>query len=147
MCRNSIWQLLASWLVAGSLVVLASCSLRPVPGLRLMKQSTQKCQEAAENLQGVQDAASAKAAAPRLEKLLIEIDQIGEKLERTYDPGDEAAINKELAEGIKQMQRLMIETARIGKDPAICEALGDVWKRLSVNNLLGVDPLGIEQGQ
>jgi hypothetical protein len=86
MCRNTIWQLLASWLVAGSLVVLASCSLRPVPGLRLMKQSTQKCQEAADLLEGVQDAASAKAAAPRLEKLLIEIDQIGEKLERTYDP-------------------------------------------------------------
>jgi hypothetical protein len=43
---------------------------------------------------------------------------------------------EEVGLNIVQMQRLMIEVGRVGKEPEITEALGDAWKRLSFIDVL-----------
>jgi hypothetical protein len=142
----------APLVVSGLLIALAGCRFGDPPAARLIRQSTLKCQEAADLLAGVKDAAAAKAAAPRLKKLVDEIDRINEQIERIYDPSevdpaDEPAIHAELPESIAQMQRLMTEASRIRQEPALVEALGEAGKRLAGLDVLGSDPLGIEQGQ
>jgi hypothetical protein len=115
---------------------LSACNLQQSRAVSLMKQWGQKCKEAADLLAGVKDAASAKAAAPRLEKLVTEMDKIQGEIDRVYDPSevdpaDESAIMEEVGGNIVQMQRLMTEVARIGKQPEIQAALGKSWDRLS----------------
>ncbi len=133
------------------LVVLTGCGLAQPPAARLIRQSTAKCRETADLLAGVKDVASAKAAAPRLKKLIDEIDRLNEQIERVYDPSDvplgqESAIHAELPESIAQMQRVMTEAARIRQEPAWVEALGEAGKRLTGLDVLAGDALGIEQG-
>jgi hypothetical protein len=124
-----------------AIVMLPACNLRHMQAVSLMKQWGAKCKETADLLAGVKDAASAKAAAPRLDTLVKEMDKLQEQIDRVYDPtevepGDERAVMEEVGLNIVQMQRLMIEVGRVGKEPEITEALGDAWKRLSFIDVL-----------
>jgi hypothetical protein len=76
-----------------------------------------------------------------LDTLVKEMDKLQEQIDRVYDPtevepGDERAVMEEVGLNIVQMQRLMIEVGRVGKEPEITEALGDAWKRLSFIDVL-----------
>src|SRR5688572_11213177 len=113
----------------------------------LLKQWNSKCKEAADLLAGVKDVPAAKAAEPRLAKLLAEMDKVQAELDRKYDPSDvdpseERAVTEQVGEGVVQMQRLVAETVRIGKDPHLTAALGDAWTQLPSKGLL--DATGIE---
>ena len=121
--------------------LLPACNVRHMQAASLMKQWGAKCKEAADLLAGVKDAATAKAAAPRLDTLVKEMDKLQEQIDRVYDPtevepGDEQAVMEEVAQNIVQMQRLMVEVGRVGKEPEIAAALGETWKRLSFIDVL-----------
>jgi formaldehyde-activating enzyme involved in methanogenesis len=129
------------------LVVLTGCGLAQPPAVRLIRQATVKYRETADLLVGVKDAASAKAAAPRLKQLIDEMDKLHEQIERVHDPeevdfDDHPAVTKAVVESIQEMQRLMAEVARIGKEKPLREGLGDSWDRLSGYDVSGIDPLG-----
>jgi hypothetical protein len=115
-----------------------ACSVGPVgrtQNTRLFKQWNAKCKEAADLLETIKDVPTAKAAAPQLKAVLEELDKLSEKLEASYDPAapeeaDMPGTTKQVGEGIAQMQRLMLESVRVGKDPEIRAALGDAWQWL-----------------
>jgi hypothetical protein len=91
--------------------------------------------EAADLLATVKDVATAKAAGPKLAATMREIQKIDEQLEKSYDPEevdahDSPRVTKQVAEGIGEMQRLMVESVRVGKDPEIRAALGEAWQLL-----------------
>ncbi len=135
-------------LLAGLLALLAGCGAQS-QNIRLLKEWQHKCKAAADLMAGVKDVTSAKAAEPRLARLLAEMDKIQEKLEKTYDPSDvepadERAVTEQVGEGIVQMQRLVVEVARVGKEPELAEALGDTWKRLSGFDVLGQGRMQVE---
>jgi hypothetical protein len=125
-------------------MLLPACNVQHVQQVRaksLMKQWGTKCKAAADLLAGVKDAASAKAAAPRLDVLVKEMDQIQEQIDRVYDPtevdpGDEGPVMEEVGQNIVQMHRLFAEVARIGQQPEITAALGPAWDRLSGYDVL-----------
>lgn len=109
--------------------------------VRLLKQWNAHCKEAADLLAGVKDAASARAALPRLKAALQAMDEVQTELDETYDPTevdpwDESAVNEPVAQGIVEMQRLTAESVRIARDPEIKAALGETWDRLSMGGLL-----------
>jgi predicted nuclease with TOPRIM domain len=112
-----------------------ACAPRQAQNARLFREWNAKCKEAADLLTTVKDVQSAKAVAPRLSALMKRLDEINEKLDQTCDP-EEAALDdsprtvKQLAEGIGEMQRLTMESVRIGQDPEIRAALGEAWQLL-----------------
>jgi hypothetical protein len=136
----------AAWLAC--LVLFVAGCMPQSQNVRLMKQWAAKCKEATDLLAGVKDVPGAKAAEPRLKKLLAEMDKIQAQLEKTYEPSDvdpseEHGATKASSESIVQMQRLLAETLRIGKDPQLTAALGDAWNQLPSKHLLdatGLDP-------
>jgi hypothetical protein len=122
-------------------LLLPACNLQQAQAILLMKQWNIRCKEAADLLAGVKDAASAKAAAPRLEVLVKEMDKLQEQIDRVYDPtevdpGDERAVTEQAALDIVQMQRLMVEVIRIGQQPELQAGLGPTWDRLSGYDVL-----------
>jgi hypothetical protein len=124
-------------------VLLPACNLQQAQAIALMKQWSAKCQEAADLLAGVKDAGTAKAAAPRLDVLIQEMDKLQEQIDRVYDPtevdpGDEKAVMEEVGQNIVQMQRLMAEVVRIGQRPELTAALGKSWDRLSGYDVINV---------
>jgi len=120
----------------GCLVLLAvGCSTHQAQNTRLFNQWNAKCKEAADLLETVKDVPSAKAAAPQIAAAMREIQKIDAQLEKSYDPEDvdfhdTSRVTKQVAEGIGQMQRLMVESLRVGKDPAMRDALGEAWQLL-----------------
>jgi hypothetical protein len=116
-------------------LLVSGCSVGPTQNTRLFKQWNAKCKEAADLLETITDVPTAKAAAPKLKAVMEELGKLNEKLERSYDPEDVdiAAMpgtTKQVGEGIAQMQRLMMESVRIGKDRELRAALGDAWQYL-----------------
>jgi len=137
-----------SVLLAGLLALLAGCEAQ-AQNIRLLKEWQLKCKAAADLLAGVKDVPSAKAAEPRLAKLLSDMDKIQEQLDRTYEPSevepaDERAVTKQVGEGIVQMQRLVVETMRIGKEPQLTQALGETWERLPSKGLLDATDVDLQ---
>lgn len=136
-------------LLAALALAQPACNLRQAQAISLMKQWNVRCKEAADLLSGVKDAASARAAAPRLDVLVKEMDKIQGEIDRVYDPtevdpGDERGVTEQAAQDIVQMQRLFVEVARIGQQPEITTALGDAWKRLSFYDVLNQPGSGME---
>src|SRR5262245_60655494 len=132
MHRGSILPVVALGLIA---LCLPACSIGPTQNTRLFKQWNAKCKEAADLLETIKDVPSAKAAAPKLKAVMEELGKLNEKLERSYDPEDVdiaemPVTTKQVGEGIAQMQRLMLESVRVGKDAEIRAALGDAWQFL-----------------
>jgi hypothetical protein len=139
-------------LVAVLVASLSGCQLAEPSAGRLIRQSAAKYRETADLLAGVKDAESAKAAAPRVKTLVDEMDKLHEQIERVHDPAevdfdDQPAVTEAVVESIQEMQRLMAEVARIGKEPSLREALGNSWDRLSGYDVTGGDPLGIESNR
>ena len=137
-----------TWLLAALAVALPGC-MPQSQNIWLLKQWNVKCQEAADLMAGVKDVPSAKAAEPRLVKLLAEMDKIQERLEKTYDssdvdPSEERGAREQGTEGIVQMQRLLVETMRIGKQPELTAALGEAWNRLPSKHLLDATGVDLE---
>ncbi len=121
-------------LVVGTVAVPA-CAPPRASNSRLFKQWNAKCKEAADLLETVKDVPSAKAAAPQIAAAMREIQKIDAQLEKFYDPedvdfDDTPRVTKQVAEGIGQMQRLMVECVRVGKDPEMRAALGEAWQLL-----------------
>jgi|GEM_PF-3170198 hypothetical protein len=116
-------------------LVAPACVPRQAENTRLFKQWNAKCKEAADLLESIKDVPTAKAAAPKLKAVMEELGKLNEKLERSYDPedvdiADMPGTTKQVGEGIAQMQRLMMESVRIGKDREMRAALGDTWQYL-----------------
>ena len=121
-------------LFAGVVVMLPACNRRP-QNERLQAKWNDKCKEAADLLAGATDVASARAAEPKLKRVLEEMDKINQQLDDSYDSenvpaGQRSGMTKRVAEGIADMERLNQETLRIAKDPALVAAFGDTWKKL-----------------
>ncbi|MCI0357098.1 MAG: hypothetical protein L0211_01265 [Planctomycetaceae bacterium] len=117
------------------MLVIPACSVGPAQNTLLFKQWNAKCQEAADMLEAIKDVPTAKASAPKLKTVMQELAKIDEKLEASYDPSevdfvDESRVTKQVAEGIVQMQRVIVESLRIGKDPQMRAALGEAWQYL-----------------
>ena len=113
----------------------AGCAPRQASNSRLFKQYSAKMKEAADLLETVKDVPTAKAAGPKLAAAMREIQRIDEQLEKSYDPEDvdihdSPRVTKEIAAGIGEMQRLLMESVRAGKDPEIRAALGEAWQLL-----------------
>jgi len=123
-------------LFLGCLVLLATgCSTHEAPNTRLFKQWNAKCKEAADLLETIKDVSSAKTAEPKLKVVMQELHKLDERLQESYDSEDVDAVDapritKHVAEGIGQMQRLMVESLRIGQNPELRAALGETWKSL-----------------
>src|SRR5262245_16142918 len=123
------------------LVLLAGCSLPQAQNTRLLKNWAAKCKEAADLLATVKDEPSAKAAKPKIIKLMKEMDKLNEQLDSSYDPEDVGVIatpgvTRHLGEGIGEMQRLMEESLRIGQNPELRAALGEAWNCLPAAAML-----------
>jgi hypothetical protein len=128
-----------------SLVFLAlgvgACSFPQSQRTRLFKQWTAKCKAAAELLETVKDIPSAQAASPKIIALMKELDKLDAQIEAVQDREDVDLIDmpretKQVGEGIGQMQRLMTESVRIGKDRELRAALGDAWNYLPAAMML-----------
>src|SRR5262245_41362984 len=132
------------------LVLLAGCPLQQAQNTRLLKAWAAKCKETADLLATVKDAASAKAAGPKIIKLMKEMEKLNEQLDTSYDPEDVGLIEapgvtKHVGEGIAEMQRLMEESMRIGKDPELRAALGEAWNHLPAAAMLDAAGNPIQQ--
>lgn len=138
-------------LVAAILVCISACATRPAQNTRLFKEWNAKCKEAADLLETVKDVAGAKAAAPKLSVVMQELHKIDEQLEESYDPTEvdfdyPPRVTKQVAEGIAEMQRLNMESLRVGKDPEMKAALGEAWNLLPAAAMIeaGVDFPSVE---
>jgi hypothetical protein len=141
--------LASNWLplLAGLAFVLSGCGGGQAHNVRLLKQWSAHCKEAADLLAGVKDVASAKATLPRLKAALQAMDEVGAQLEESYDPTevdpwDGSAVDEPAAQGIVEMQRLAAESVRIAKDPEIKAALAEIWPRLSMGGILDNPAMG-----
>jgi len=128
----------------GCLLLIAGCSLPQAQNTRLLKAWTAKCKEASDLLATVKDAPSAKAASPKIIKLMKELDKLNEQLDESYDPSDVSLVEmpgttKHLGEGIGEMQRLMQESVRIGQDRELRAALGEAWQYLPAAPLVDAE--------
>ncbi len=138
MFRHSRGKLM---LVAALLIGAAGCAPRQGANTRLFKQWNAKCKEAADLVATVKDVPTAKAAAPKIAAAIRELDEISGTLEDSYDPTevdfrDAPRVDKQVGEGIVEMQRLMTESLRVGKDPEMKAALGDAWNLLPVADMM-----------
>ena len=130
-------------------LLLTGCSLPQAQNARLLKAWTARCKEAADLLVTVQDVPSAQAAAPKILAVMKELRKLDEQLEASYDPEDVGLVDtpgftKHAAEGIGEMQRLMQESVRIGKDRELRAALGEAWDCLPAAMLLDAEGNFIE---
>ena len=119
----------------GFVLLFAACAPRQAQNARLFNEWNAKCKEAADLLETVKDVPAAEAAAPKLIAVMKELLAIDEKLQASYDPedvdaGDSPRMTKRAAEGIREMQRLMLESVRIGQNPEMRAALGEAWHLL-----------------
>ena len=117
------------------LVFSLGCEVGRPQSSRHLTTWTEKCKEAADLLETVKDVPSAKAAAPKLKAVMQELHQLNEQIEATYDPEevdfvDSPRVTKQVGEGIAEMQRMMLESVRVGKDSELRAALGDTWQLL-----------------
>ena len=126
----------ATFLVLGCAAAsVPACSTPQAQNTRLLKQWNVKCKEAADLLETIKDVPSAKAAEPKLKVVVQELNKLDVALQASYDSEDvdfqdSPRITKHVAEGIGEMQRLMVESLRIGKNPELRSALGETWKSL-----------------
>jgi hypothetical protein len=124
--------------LAGLLVILVfslGCEVGRPQSTRYLTTWTAKCKEAADLLETIKDVPSANAAAPKLKAVMQELHKLDEKLEASYDAEevdfvDSPRVTKQVGEGIAEMQRMMLESVRVGKDPQLRVALGDTWQLL-----------------
>lgn len=122
-------------------LAVGACSLPQSQRTRLFKQWAAKCKEAADLLESVQDVASAKAAGPKIIAVMKELGKLDEQIEAIHDRDDGDILDmpretKQVGESINQMQRLMTQSVRIGKDRELKAALGDAWNYLPAAMLL-----------
>ena len=122
-------------------LLAAGCSLQQARNNQLLKQWAAKCGEAADLLKTVQDVPSAKAAGPKLKVVLEELNRINGLLEESDDSEDVDLLSQRstvehVGQGIAEMQRLMEESLRIGKNRELREALGESWELLPAAALL-----------
>jgi hypothetical protein len=113
----------------------SACNSQGAHNVKLQRQWNAKTREVADLLAGVKDVPSAKAAGPKLNTVLQELDAINSQLDKSYDPenvdaGELGKMTKEVAEGIAETQRMNVETIRISKSPDVVAALGDTWRKL-----------------
>ena len=132
-------------------VGISGCAPRPARNTRLLSEWTAKSKEAADLLETVKDVATARSAAPKIAAVMRELHKIDEQLEKSYDPtdvdfDDAPRVTKHAGEAIVQMQRLMMESLRVGQDPELKAALGETWNLLPVAGMIeaGVEFPSIE---
>jgi hypothetical protein len=130
--------------LAGLLVILLfslGCDAGRSQNTRHLKTWTAKCKEAADVLETIKDVPSAKAAAPKLKIVMQELHKLDAQIETTYDPEevdfvDSPRMTKQVGEGIAEMQRMMLESVRVGRDPELRAALGDTWQLLPAEAMM-----------
>jgi len=92
-------------------------------------------------MEKIQDVPSAKAAEPGLRVVMQELNKLNEQLDASYDSEevdfqDSPRITKLVVEGIGEMQRLDMESLRVGKDPELRAALGEAWNLLPAKAMM-----------
>lgn len=116
-----------------ALVAMSGCTSRAAKNQKLHQQFAAKCKEAADLMAGISDAASAKAAEPRLKVVFRDLDKINQELEEHYDsedvdPTHERVMSQAVIQGIVEFQRMTGETHRLSKNLEAIGALGETWK-------------------
>jgi hypothetical protein len=116
---------------------LAGCNSQHATRQRLTQQIAQVTSEAADLLASVQDKASAAAAAPKLQELMVRLTDLGEQFEalemedEVYLGDENEVILAEHAKYIAAHVRLMQEQQRIGANQELREGLGKTWQDLT----------------